>query len=126
MVRLGRREQLMRRARGTPAIGTSEARKALPELVRRAVGNKRPAASLKKNAVEIQPRGEERSASLVPTIDLDAAEAEIEELKEDLENAGIALFVLDRLNRTERRRLSEDEFLAEIGMTDYAEGLTDP
>lgn len=113
--------------RGSQAgtLGTSEARKSLPELVRRAVAKKKPAESLKKNAVEIQPRGEERSASLVPTIDLDAAEEEIEGLKEDLENAGIALFVLDRLNRTSGERLSEAEFLAEIGMDDFAQELSD-
>lgn len=101
-------------------MGTSEARKSLPELVRRAVAKKRPARSLRRNAVEIQPRGEERSVSLVPTIDLDAAEEQIEGLKEDLENAGIALFVLDRLNRTSGERLSEAEFLAEIGMEEFA------
>lgn len=115
----------MGRGRGAAPMGTSEARKALPELVRRAVARKKPAESLRKNAIEIQPRGEERSASLVPTIDLDAAAEEIEGLKEDLENAGIALFVLDRLNRGSEERLSEDEFLAEIGMTDYAKELAD-
>lgn len=97
-----------------------QARKSLPELVRRAVAKKKPAESPKQSAVEIQPRGQARSASLVPTIDLDAAEEEIERLHEDLENAGIALFILDRLNRTGRERLSEAEFLAEIGIDELA------
>ncbi len=106
-------------------MGTSEARKALPDLVRRAVARKKPAGSPKRNAVEIQPRGGVRSASLVPTIDLDAAEEEIETLREDLENAGIALFLLDRLGRTSGDRLSEAEFLSEIEMDDFAGELSD-
>lgn len=115
----------MGRGRGPAKLGTSEARKSLPELVRQAVKRKTPAGSPKDNAVEIQPRGEERSASLVPTIDLDAAEREIDRLTEQLENAGIALFLLERLGETSGSRLTEDEFLAEIGMSDHAKELAD-
>ena len=106
-------------------LGTSEARKSLPELVRKAVAPGRASSSVRKRAVEIKPRGESRSASLVPTIDLEAAEDESAKLHEELENAGIALFLLDRLNRTSGDRLSEAEFLEGIGMADFARELSD-
>lgn len=105
------------------SLGTAEARKTLPDLVRRAVSKTRPAGSLKKNAVEIKPRGEERTASLVPTIDLDAAEDRIDELEEQLENAGIALFLHERLSATSGQRLSAEEFLRGIGMDEFVEEL---
>lgn len=101
-------------------LGTAEARRALPELVRKAVAHKTPASAPKGHAVEIRPRGEQRSASLVPTIDLDAAEDRIEELEEELENAGIALFLHQRLSEAGSSRLSAEEFLREIGMDELA------
>ncbi|MCA1695596.1 MAG: hypothetical protein LC749_13185, partial [Actinobacteria bacterium] len=102
---------------------TSEARKALPQLVDEAVSRKRPAQRPRTNAVEIRPRGRERSASLVPTIDLDAAEARIDELEEELENAGIALFLQDRLAQTNGRRVSTEDFLRGIGMEEFVARL---
>lgn len=48
-------------------------------------------------------------------------EAEIARLTDELENAGIALFLLDRLSKTSGERLSEGEFLAEIGMSSDSE-----
>lgn len=110
--------------RGTRSeMGTSEARENLPHLVKEAVSHRRPASSPKAHAVEIKPRGERRSASLVPTIDLDAAERRIEELEEELENAGIALFLQDRLSKTSGKRLSAEEFLRGIGMDEFVEQL---
>lgn len=110
---------------GSRSLGTAEARKSLPELVRRAVSKRSPAVSVKANAVEIAPRGQQRSASLVPTIDLDAAEARIAELTEALENAGIALFLHERLAGTSGRRLSSEEFLRGIEMEEFIEELPD-
>jgi hypothetical protein len=52
------------------------------------------------------------SASLVPTADLVAAK----ELGEGLENAGLAQFLRERLEKGGGKRLSADEFLAEIGL----------
>lgn len=106
------------------AMGTAEARKSLPDLVRKAVAHKKPASAPKRHAVEIKPRGEQRSASLVPTIDLDAAEERIEELEEELENAGIALFLHERLSTTGGKRLSAEEFLEEIGMDEFVRELS--
>lgn len=103
----------------TTELGTSEARKRLPGLVRTAAARSKPAKRPKDRAIEIKPRGGERSASLVPTIDLDAAEERIAALEEDLENAGIALFLQDRLAQTNGKRLSAEEFLRGIGMDDF-------
>lgn len=115
----------MGRRSNSSVLGTSEARRSLPELIGKAVSVKTPSPSLRKRAVEIRPRGQDRSASLVPTIDLEAAEEEIARLREELENAGIALFLLDRMNKTNGERLSETQFMEEIGMADYAQGLSD-
>lgn len=100
-------------------LGTAEARKALPDLVRKATSRKTPAAAPKRHAVEIKARGGQRSASLVPTIDLDAAEERIENLEEQLEDAGIALFLHERLSSTTGERLSSEEFLRGIGMDEF-------
>jgi hypothetical protein len=108
---------------GRGALGTAEARKSLPSIVRKAARRKKPASSPKRHAIEIKPRGEEGSASIVPTIDLDAAEERIDELEEDLENAGIALFLHERLTATGERRLSTAEFLEGIGMDEFIDEL---
>jgi hypothetical protein len=104
-------------------LGTSEARKKLPELVREASSTRDPGSSLKDNAVEIKTRGQTGSASLIPTAALDAAEARIAELEEDLEDAGIALLVLDRLQSTTGNRLTAAEFLRDIGMEEFVAEL---
>lgn len=73
--------------------------------------------------VRIATRGQEGSASLVPTVDLVAAKERIEELEEDLENAGLALFLQERLAKSADRRLSAGDFLTEIGMGEFVEQL---
>lgn len=105
------------------ALGTSEARRTLPELVKNASSKRKPAADLERNAVRIETRGNSGSASLVPTIDLLAAKNRIEELEEELENAGIALFLQERLTEGEGPRIGAGEFLQEIGMGEFVERL---
>lgn len=74
--------------------------------------------------MRIQSRGHDRSASVVPTIDLDAAEQRIAELEDQLEDAGLALFLQERLGEGEGgSRVSASTFLAEIGMDEYIEKL---
>lgn len=60
---------------------------------------------------------------MIPTIDLVAAQNRIEELEEELESAGLALFLQDRLPRSEGARLSAADFLQEIGMEEFVERL---
>lgn len=105
------------------ALGTSEARRNLPQLVKRASERRKPSPDPESNAVRITTRGQEGSASLVPTMDLVAAKERIEELEDELENAGLALFLQDRLQRGSGERLSAGDFLAEIGMSEFVEQL---
>lgn len=114
----------MGRGDGRSELTTTEARKRLPKLVRSASSRRSPAKSPKARAVEIKPRDEDGSASLVPTMDLDAAEDRIKQLEEDVENAGIALFLHERLSKTSGERLGAEEFLTEIGMEDFVEQLS--
>ncbi len=105
------------------ALGTSEARRNLPRLVKEAASRRTPSPELDSNVVRIATRGEEGSASLVPTVDLVAAKERIGELEEELENAGLALFLQERLERSGGERLSAGDFLAEIGMAEFVEQL---
>lgn len=111
------------RGRKPAALGTSEARRSLPQLVRKAASRRTPSPDLESNVVRISPRGQEGSASLVPTVDLVAAKARIEELEEELENAGLALFLQERVARSEGKQLSAGDFLTEIGMGEFVEQL---
>jgi len=111
------------RDRKPAALGTSEARRSLPQLVRKASSRRTPSPNLESNVIEIATRGQEGSASLLPTVDLVAAKERIEELEEELENAGLALFLQERLAATEGIRLSAGDFLMEIGMGEFVERL---
>ena len=52
-------------------------------------------------------------------MDLVAAKERIEGLEEELENAGLALFLQERLVKSEGERLNAGDFLAEIGMGEF-------
>lgn len=84
---------------------------------------RKPSADPEDNAIRITTRGQDGSASLVPTVDLVAAKDRIEELEEELENAGLALFLQERLQTSRGERLSAADFLAEIGMGEFVEQL---
>jgi hypothetical protein len=101
------------------ALGTSEARRSLPQLVKKASSRRKPSSDIESNAIRIMTRGQEGSASLVPTVDLVAAKDRIEELEEELENAGLALFLQERLGKSAGKRLSAGDFLTEIGMGEF-------
>ena len=105
------------------ALGASEARRSLPELVKKASARRKPSLDPESHAIRITTRGLDGSASLVPTVDLIAARERIEELEEELENAGLALFLQDRLQRGGGERISAGDFLAEIGMGEFVEQL---
>ena len=107
------------RGKNPTALGTSEARRSLPQLVRKASSRRKPSSDPESNAIRITTRGQEGSASLVPTVDLLAAKDRIEELEEELENAGLALFLQERLAKSDSKRLSAGDFLTEIGMGEF-------
>lgn len=60
---------------------------------------------------------------MVPTVDLVAAKERIEELEEELENAGLALFLQERLAKSEGTRLGAGDFLTGIGMGEFVDQL---
>lgn len=111
------------RGKNPTALGTSEARRSLPQLVKKASSRSKPSSDPESNAVRIITRGQEGSASLVPTVDLVAAKDRIVELEEELENAGLALFLQERLAKSGGERLNAGDFLTEIGMGEFVERL---
>lgn len=111
-------------------IGTSEAREHLPALVSELIEAAPVTDDPREHEVLIQPRGKTGSASLVPTADLDASEKakqalreENEQLREDLENAGLALFLQERLGKPGGDDLTAPEFLRGIGMGEFVDQL---
>jgi hypothetical protein len=69
-------------------------------------------------------------AVLLPGVDLVAIAAEVvelrarvEQLEADLEDAGMALFLQERLATTPGRRLTTEQFLTGIGMESHVEQL---
>jgi len=56
-------------------------------------------------------------------MDLIAAKERTEEMEEEIENAGLVRFLRDRLQRDGGKRLSANDFLAEIGMSEFVEQL---
>jgi hypothetical protein len=112
-----------RRGKDPGVLGTSEARRTLPQLVKRASSRDKPSREVDGNVVRIATRGLEGSASLIPTVDLIAAIERIEELEDELENAGLALFLQERHVEGDGKRLSAGDFLAEIGMGEFVEKL---
>jgi hypothetical protein len=111
-------------------LGTSEARTQLPNLIKQVSRKGKRSRSLTDGAIEIRTRGEKGSAMLVATADVHAAQARIAELEhelqrrdEELEDAGIALLLTERLAATSGARLSAAEFLTGIGMGEFVDQL---
>lgn len=97
---------------------TSEARRSLPTLVRRAAQRRKPGRTLRANAVEIQPRGETRSALLIPEVDVAAAERYISELEETIEDIELMRLVEERVVSGSERGLPLAEVIRDLGQED--------
>ncbi len=104
--------------RAKKVFTTSQARTALPELARAAAQRSKPSKSLLDNAIEIQPRGEERSAYLVPEVDLEGAERRIEELEEELEDIALLRLIEQRTLAESDNRTTVDDVIRELGFHD--------
>jgi hypothetical protein len=111
------------------SLATTEARNALPQLVNEMSAKHEASADLMQDAIEIGPH-RKGGAVLLPGVDLAAHASEVaelrarvEELEEDLEDAGMALFLQERLATTSGARLTTEQFLAGIGMEDHVERL---
>lgn len=109
----------MRAARQTrKALTTSEARESLPKLARAAAKRSKPGKDLLANAVEIHPRGEQRSAYLVPEIDIEAAQRRLAELEEELEDIALMRLVEERVATASGKVTPIEDFARELGHGD--------
>jgi hypothetical protein len=105
-------------SRAKRRLTTSEARSVLPELARTAARRTRPSKSLLDNAVEIQPRGEERSAYLVPEVDIEKASLRIEELEDELEDVALMRLLEQRALADSGNLTPVDDVIIEFGFED--------
>lgn len=90
--------------------------------LKKATPRRKPSPDPESNTIRITTtRGQEGSASLVPTASLVAAKDRIEELDEELENvpAWHFSFLQERLEKSGGGRLSAGDFLTEIGMGEF-------
>lgn len=104
--------------RAQVVLTTSQARTVLPELARTAAKRSKPSKSLFEHAIEIQPRGEERSAYLVPEVDVEEAERRIEELEEELEDIALVRLVEQRALADSGNLTPVDDVIREFGFHD--------
>src|SRR5215218_2219005 len=106
-----------RGGRGAKAkLTTSEARRSLPALAREAARRKRPSDGLLDHAVEIQPRGEQRSVYLVPEVDVEAAQRRIESLEEELEDVALMRMLEQRAAADTGNLTYVDDVIRELGL----------
>lgn len=113
----------------TRSLATTEARKALPQLVNKMSAKTKASADLMQDAIDIGPH-RKGGAVLLPGVDLAAHATEVAELRvrvqqleEDLEDAGMALFLQERLAITSGQRLTTEQFLTGIGMEGHIEQI---
>ncbi len=113
----------------TKSLATTEARKALPQLVNEMSAKNEASADLMQDAIDIGPH-RKGGAVLLPGVDLAAhvtevaeLRARVEQLEEDLEDAGMALFLQERLATTTGQWLTTEQFLTGIGMEGHIEQL---
>jgi hypothetical protein len=99
-------------------ITTTEARRSLPALAKAAAARKKAGKSLRANAIEIQPRGEERKALLVPEIDIEAAERQIAELQETIEDIELMRLIEERVITGEESGTPLADVIREFGEDD--------
>jgi len=111
------------------SMATTEARAALPRLVKQMGAKREPSVDLLQDAIDIGPH-RTGGAVLLPEVDaLAHAEqvtrlrAQVAQLEEALEDVGMVLFLQDRLATTAGPRLSAEQFLSDIGMEGHIERL---
>ena len=97
-------------------LTTSEARRSLPALAREAARRDRPSERLLDNAVEIQPRGEDRSAYLVPEVDVEAAQRRIDALEEELEDIALVRMLEQRAAADTGNLTYVDDVIRDLGL----------
>jgi hypothetical protein len=97
-------------------LTTSEARRSLPALARDAARRDRPSERLLDHAVQIQPRGEARSAYLVPEVDVEAAQRRIDALEDELEDIALVRMLEQRAAADTGNLTYVDDVIRELGL----------
>ncbi len=100
----------------TTKLTTSEARRSLPALARDAARRDRPSERLLDHAVQIQPRGEDRSAYLVPEVDIEAAQRRIDSLEEELEDIALVRMLEQRAAADTGNLTYVDDVIRDLGL----------
>jgi hypothetical protein len=109
-------------SRSKKVLTTTEARNSLPTLVKRAARVTKPGKRLRSNSIEIQPRGEERKALLIPEVDVEEAERQIAELQETIEDIELMRLIEERVVTGEESGTPLAEVILEFGEEDLLEG----
>jgi hypothetical protein len=107
--------------RSVKPLTTTEARRSLPTLVKAAARRTTPGKTLRAHAVEISPRGEERKALLIPEVDIEAAEHQIAELQETLEDIELMRLIEERLASGTETGTPLADVIRELGQEDLLE-----
>jgi hypothetical protein len=110
-------------------LPTSQARTALPSLVREMVAVSDPGKTLADHAVEVGPRNR-GGVWLLPAVDVEAAiereerlQRRIEALEDEAENMAIGLFLTRRLEDSSGESVSGAQFIRELGFEEIAADL---
>jgi CRP-like cAMP-binding protein len=74
--------------------------------------------------VEIKRRGDSRSASLVATEDLEAFEAEFDEMRETLEDLAIIRLLEQRVDADSGNRTPVEDVIRDLGFADLLSEAT--
>lgn len=117
---------VIRPARSLP---TTAARAALPSLVKEMVAVEEPGETLTDHAVEVGPRNR-GGVWLLPAVDVEAAidreealRGRVAELEDENENISFGFFLMQRLEQSQGKTTSGEDFIRGLGSDDIAVGL---
>lgn len=115
--------------RPTRSLPTTEARAALPALVKEMIAVEEPGETLADHAVEVGPRNR-GGVWLLPAVDVEAAfdredalRRRVAELEDENENISFGFFLMQRLEQSSGKTTSGEDFIRGLGFDDIADGL---
>lgn len=115
--------------RPTRSLPTTEARAALPALVKEMIAVEEPGETLADHAVEMGPRNR-GGVWLLPAVDVEAAfdredklRSQVAELEDENENISFGFFLMQRLEQSPGTTTSGEDFIRGLGFDDIADGL---
>ncbi len=115
--------------RPSRSLPTTEARAALPSLVKELIAVETPGETLTDHAVEVGPRNR-GGVWLLPAVDVEAAidredalRSRVAELEDENENISFGFFLMQRLEQSPGKTTSGEDFIRGLGFDDIADGL---